>query len=55
MPTIVRHGIPHGRYEIPERTIEAELIESANAVSSNAMTMRTMGLTLAEWTERYHD
>lgn len=55
MPTIVRHGIPHGRYEIPERTIEAELIEAANSVSSNAMTIRTMGLTLAEWTERYHD
>jgi len=54
MPPKVRHGIPHGKYEIPERTIEAELITSANSVSTNAMTMKSMGITIDEWVEEYH-
>jgi len=55
LPRLVRRAIPHGPYELPERTIESELIKSANSVSTNAMTMKTMGLTIDEWQERYHD
>lgn len=54
LPRLVRRAIPHGPYELPERTIESELITSANSVSTNAMTMKTMGITIDEWVEEYH-
>ncbi|MFC6941282.1 HDIG domain-containing metalloprotein [Salinirubellus sp. GCM10025818] len=54
LPPEVTRGIPHGRYAIPGKTIEAALIESANSVSTNAMTMQAMGLTIEEWTEKHH-
>jgi putative nucleotidyltransferase with HDIG domain len=49
----VKRAIPHFIGEIPDRTLEAELVKSANAASSNAITEATMGLTLAEWVEQY--
>jgi len=55
LPRLVRRAIPHGPYELPDRTIESELITSANSVSTNAMAMKTMGLTIDEWQDRYHD
>jgi len=54
LPRLVQRAIPHGSYELPDRTIEAELITSANSVSTNAMTMKTMGITIDEWVEQYH-
>jgi len=55
LPRMIRRAIPHGPYELPERAIESELIKSANSVSTNAMTMKTMGLTIDEWHDQYHD
>jgi putative nucleotidyltransferase with HDIG domain len=49
----VKQAIPHFVGEIPQRTLEAELVKSANAASSNAITEATMGLTLSEWVEQY--
>ncbi len=49
----VKRTIPHFLGEIPTRSIEAELISSANAISSNAITQATMGISLPEWVERY--
>lgn len=52
-PIVVKRAIPHFLGEIPQRTLEAELVKSANAASSNAITHATMGITLAEWIEQY--
>ncbi len=53
LPLSVQRAIPHFLGEVPRRTLEAELVKSANAASSNAITQATMGLTLDEWVERY--
>jgi len=52
-PLAVQRAIPHFIGEIPDRTLEAELVKSANAASSNAITQSTMGITLQEWVEKY--
>jgi putative nucleotidyltransferase with HDIG domain len=52
-PMAVQRAIPHFIGEIPERTLEAELLKSANSASSNAITQATMGLSLSEWVEQY--
>jgi len=52
-PLAVQRAIPHFIGEIPTRTLEAELVKSANSVSSNAITQATMGISLAEWVEKY--
>jgi putative nucleotidyltransferase with HDIG domain len=52
-PLAVQRAIPHFIGEIPTRTLEAELVKSANAASSNAITQSTMGMTLQEWVEEY--
>ncbi|PSQ31374.1 phosphohydrolase [Halobacteriales archaeon QS_9_67_15] len=52
-PLAVQRAIPHFIGEIPDRTLEAELVASANAASSNAITRATMGLSLDEWVDRY--
>ncbi|MFB6140471.1 MAG: HD domain-containing protein [Halosimplex sp.] len=52
-PLAVQRAIPHFIGEIPERTLEAELVVSANAASSNAITQATMGISLDEWVEEY--
>ena len=52
-PLAVQCAIPHFIGEIPDRTLEAELVKSANAASSNAITQSTMGITLQEWVEKY--
>ncbi|WP_135365853.1 HD domain-containing protein [Halosimplex halophilum] len=52
-PLAVQRAIPHFLGEVPERTLAAELVKSANAASSNAITQATMGLSLDEWVERY--
>jgi putative nucleotidyltransferase with HDIG domain len=52
-PLAVQRAIPHFIGEIPDRTLEAELVKSANSASSNAITQSTMGITLAEWVEQY--
>lgn len=52
-PLSVQRSIPHFIGEIPTRTLEAELVKSANSVSSNAITEATMGITLQEWVEEY--
>jgi len=52
-PLAVQRAIPHYIGEIPDRTLEAEIIKSANAVSSNAITQATMGISLDEWIEEY--
>jgi putative nucleotidyltransferase with HDIG domain len=52
-PLAVQRAIPHFIGEIPTRTLEAELVKSANSVSSNAITQATMGISLAEWVEEY--
>ena len=49
----VKRAIPHFHGEIPDRTLEAELVKSANSASSNAITRATMGISLPEWVERY--
>ena len=52
-PLGVQRAIPHFIGEVPSRTLEAELVTSANAASSNAITRSTMGITLQEWVEEY--
>lgn len=52
-PLAVKRAIPHFIGEIPIRTLEAELVKSANSASSNAITQATMDITLQEWVERY--
>jgi putative nucleotidyltransferase with HDIG domain len=52
-PMAVQRAIPHYLGEVPSRTIEAELIKSANEASSNAITQATMGITLQEWIDEY--
>ena len=49
----VQRAIPHFIGEIPGRTLEAELVKSANSASSNAITQATMGMSLDEWVSRY--
>ena len=48
-----QRAIPHFIGEVPARTLEAELVKSANSASSNAITQSAMGITLQEWVERY--
>lgn len=52
-PQAVQRAIPHYIGEVPDRTLEAELVKSANEVSSNAITEATMGITLQEWIEEF--
>ncbi|WP_121822963.1 HD domain-containing protein [Halostella salina] len=52
-PLDVQRAIPHFIGEIPSRTLEAELVKSANSASSNAITQATMGISLQEWVEKY--
>lgn len=52
-PLAVQRAIPHVIGEIPERTLEAELVKSANSASSNAIIQSTMGISLPEWIEQY--
>ena len=52
-PLAVQRAIPHFIGEIPTRTLEAELVKSANSASSNAITQATMGITLKEWVDKY--
>ncbi|PSP66095.1 phosphohydrolase [Halobacteriales archaeon QS_1_69_70] len=52
-PVAVQRAIPHFIGEVPSRTLEAELVKSANAASSNAITQSTMGITLQEWVQEY--
>ena len=52
-PLAVQRAIPHFIGEIPSRTLEAELVKSANSASSNAITQATMGLSLPEWVDQY--
>jgi len=52
-PLTVQRAIPHFIGEIPTRTLEAELVKSANSASSNAITQATMGITLKEWVDEY--
>ncbi|EMA51593.1 HD domain-containing protein [Halococcus thailandensis] len=52
-PLAVQRAIPHFLGEVPERTLEAELVKSANAASSNAITQAAMGISLNEWVEQY--
>lgn len=52
-PLAVQRAIPHYLGEVPTRTLEAELVKSANEISSNAITQATMGITLAEWIDEY--
>ncbi len=52
-PVAVQRAIPHFLGEVPQRTLEAELVKSANSASSNAITDAAMGITLQEWVEEY--
>jgi putative nucleotidyltransferase with HDIG domain len=52
-PLAVKRAIPHFVGEIPTRTLEAELVKSANSASSNAITQSTMGISLDEWVRRH--
>ena len=52
-PLAVARAIPHFLGEVPTRTLEGELMKSANSASSNAITQATMGLTLEEWVEEH--
>jgi hypothetical protein len=52
-PLAVKRAIPHFIGEIPKRTLEAELLKSANSASSNAITQATMGISLQEWVDKY--
>ncbi|WP_396613493.1 HD domain-containing protein (plasmid) [Haloferax sp. S1W] len=52
-PLAVQRAIPHFIGEVPTRTLEAELVKSANSASSNAITQATMGITLKEWVDSY--
>jgi putative nucleotidyltransferase with HDIG domain len=53
IPLAVQRAIPHFLGEVPKRTLEAELVKSANSASSNAITQATMGITLNEWIQKY--
>jgi len=52
-PLAVQRAIPHFIGEVPSRTLEAELVKSANSASSNAIIQSAMGMTLKEWVEEY--
>ncbi|ELY93941.1 metal dependent phosphohydrolase [Natrialba hulunbeirensis JCM 10989] len=52
-PLAVQRAIPHFLGEVPTRTLEAELVKSANSASSNAITQSAMGITLQEWVGEY--
>ena len=52
-PLAVQRAIPHFVGEIPRRTLEAELVKSANSASSNAITQAAMGISLDEWVDQY--
>jgi putative nucleotidyltransferase with HDIG domain len=52
-PLSVQRAIPHFLGEVPTRTLEAELVKSANSASSNAITQSAMGITLKEWVKQY--
>ncbi|WP_435157185.1 HD domain-containing protein [Haladaptatus sp. DFWS20] len=52
-PLAVQRAIPHFLGEVPKRTLEAELVKSANSASSNAITQSAMGITLKEWVNEY--
>ena len=52
-PLAVQRAIPHFLGEVPRRTLEAELVKSANSASSNAITQSAMGITLKEWVAQY--
>lgn len=52
-PLEVQRAIPHYHGEVPTRTIEAELVKSANEPSSNAIVQASMGMTLDAWIEEY--
>ena len=52
-PLAIQRAIPHYHGEVPARTVEAELVKSANEASSNAITQATMGITLDKWIEKY--
>ena len=52
-PLSVQRAIPHFLGEVPKRTLEAELVKSANSMSSNAITQAAMGITLQEWVDEY--
>lgn len=52
-PLAVQRAIPHFLGEVPTRTLEAELVKSANSASSNAITQATMDITLQEWVDAY--
>jgi putative nucleotidyltransferase with HDIG domain len=52
-PLAVQRAIPHFLGEVPTRTLEAELVKSANSASSNAITYATMGISLKEWVKEY--
>ncbi|SIR81191.1 HDIG domain-containing protein [Haladaptatus litoreus] len=52
-PLAVQRAIPHFLGEVPKRTLEAELVKSANSASSNAITQSAMGITLKEWVKEY--
>lgn len=52
-PLSVQRAIPHYHGEVPTRTIEAELVKSANEVSSNAIVQSTMDMTLDAWIDKY--
>ena len=53
VPIAVQRAIPHFLGEVPKRTLEAELVKSANSASSNAITDAAMGITLDEWVAKY--
>ncbi|WP_435358345.1 HD domain-containing protein [Haloarchaeobius sp. DFWS5] len=53
VPLTVQRAIPHFLGEVPKRTMEAELVKSANSASSNAITQSAMGITLKEWVAKY--
>jgi putative nucleotidyltransferase with HDIG domain len=53
VPLAVQRAIPHFLGEVPKRTLEAELLKSANSASSNAITQAAMGITLQEWVDEY--
>ncbi|MCT9097997.1 HD domain-containing protein [Haloarchaeobius sp. HME9146] len=53
VPLSVQRAIPHFLGEVPTRTMEAELVKSANSASSNAITQSAMGITLKEWVAEY--
>lgn len=52
-PLAVQRAIPHFIGEVPQRTLEAELLKSANSASSNAITQAAMGISLEEWVNEY--